>query len=523
MYPVEIKQEKGAQVTAHGQVSIYSGFPFHYYEVSEQKFSDGERQVGESLMKVIVGKWSVEELIGQNPELFTRKFVEQFRENIITPITYKESLDHVPSNEDFAQLKGSLTKIFQSFFPQVKNVPALSDYVVGNSVGYGKLSPLIEDVDLEEIMVNGYEQKVFAFHRKYGLCKTNLDFSARKDLDNLLQKIARTVGKQFDADHPLLDARLPDGNRANATFASVTPLGSTLTIRKFSSVPMSIVDLIMHNTISGEVAAFLWVMVEGMSIESMNLIVTGGSGSGKTTTMNALTAFIRYTERIISIEDTLELQLGNRENWVQMESRPKMRGQEEVTMDDLLKNAMRMRPDRIIMGEVRGKEAETLFIAMDTGHSGCIGTLHSNSAKEMLLRLKSEPMNVAESLLPLLDLVIVQERIYVKGKGIQRRVSSVTEVSSMERQALLSNVYEWDRRADVLKRTDVPSSVVESLANKILKTKKEVEQEIKIRKSILDWMLRNNIHSYSEVEKIIQQYYYSPEGLLQKIISETVS
>ncbi len=521
--PAPQSYEKGAVAASYPQVKIYEGFPFHFYEVSEPEFSGIETLIRESLVKVITGRWSLDELLSQHPEVFQKKFTEQFRETVMAPITYKELLERVPSDEDFELFRQALMRLFRIFFPQVKSPQPLADSIIGASVGYGKLAPLIADADLEEIMVNGYGQRVFVFHKRFGVCKTSLDFSNRKDLDSLLQKIARTAGRQLDADQPLLDARLPDGNRANATFSAVTPLGSTLTIRKFSAVPMSIIDLIVQNTLSSEVAAFLWVMVEGMGIEPMNLIITGGSGSGKTTTLNALAAFIRYQERIISIEDTLELQLGERENWVQMESRLRIKGQEEITMDDLLKNAMRMRPDRLIVGEVRGREAETLFIAMDTGHSGALGTLHSNSAKELMLRLKSEPMNVAEALLPLLDLIVVQYRIYVKGQGIQRRMICVSEVSSMERQALLSNVYEWDRKSDSIRRTDVPSSILEDLANKVLRSKKEVEQEMKIRKSILDWMVRNNMHSYSEVEKIIQQYYYSPEMLLQKVLSETTS
>ena len=339
----------------------------------------------------------------------------------------------------------------------------------------------------------------------------------------MLQKIAHTIGKKLDSENPLLDARLPDGNRANATFSYVTPFGPSLTIRKFSVVPMSVIDLIANNTISSQLAAFLWVMVEGMGVEPMNLIVTGGSGSGKTTTLNALSTFIKYPERIISIEDTLELKLGLRENWVQMESKPKMKGQEEVTMDDLLKNAMRMRPDRLIVGEVRGKEAETLFIAMDTGHRGCMGTLHSNSAKEMILRLKSEPMAVPEALISLLNLVIVQYRIYVKGKGVERRILSVTEVSSMEKKALLSNIYEWDRSTDNIKRTDVPMRLIEIIGEKTLKSKREVEREISVRKKILEWMLKNDIRAQPEVEVLIQHYYYNPEALLEKVLADTVT
>ena len=157
---------------------------------------------------------------------------------------------------------------------------------------------------------------------------------------------------------------------------------------------------------------------------------------------------------------------------------------------------------------------------MDTGHQGSMGTLHSNSSKEMLLRLKSEPMGVPESLIGLLDLIVVQYRMYVKGKGILRRVAQVSEVSQMEHQPLLSNVFEWDRKDDIVKRTDVPSRIIEILADKTLRTKKEITREINVRKKILQWMMKNNIRTNQEVETIIQRYYYDPESILEKVASE---
>ncbi|PIN85130.1 MAG: secretion protein [Candidatus Diapherotrites archaeon CG11_big_fil_rev_8_21_14_0_20_37_9] len=513
----KIQEVRGDRIDSYGQVSIYEGFPFFFYHVSPPKFSDDERIVAESLTNLVNGKWSFDEVQTQLKGFFPKPFMTQFREKIINVLTYNQAIEKLMPVDDLNALKLLFISLLKEHFPNLKNYPLIVDNVLARSIGYGILDVLLSDDSLEEVMVNGYDREVFVFHRRYGTCKTNVIFSERRNLDLLLEKIAATVGRKFDPEYPLLDARLPDGNRANATYSFVTPYGPSLTIRKFAATPLSIVDLVGKNTISSDLAAFLWVMVEGLNIEPMSLIVTGGSGTGKTTTLNALTSFIRFTDRVISIEDTLELSPGGRQNWVQMESRASLKGQAGVSMDDLLKNAMRMRPDRLIVGEVRGKEAETLFVAMDTGHKGCLGTLHSNSAKEMLVRLKAEPMNVPDALLSLLDIIVVQYRVYIKGKGVERRVLHVTEVSSLDGRPLLSNIYEWDRSTDSIKRTDVPMRLVERVAEKTLKTKKEIEREILVRKRIIEWMLKEGVTSPTDVETIIQRYYFDPESLLNEV------
>ena len=515
-----IKQVKGVKVDSYGEVEIYEGFPVFFYDVVQPSFSEEELKLSSILKDTISGKISYDEAKSKLGKGVSQKFFDELQNQIIRPLTINEAFSKIPSPDVSDGIKLGIIALLKEFFPASKNANAIANTVLDDIIGYGKISPLMRDAELEEIMVNGYDKHVFVFHKTFGMCRTNIFFDEQSFPISLLSRIASTIGKKFSTTEPLLDARLMGGSRANATFQSVTPFGPSLTIRKFTKIPLSIIDLISNNTLTDELAAFLWVLVEGLNIEPMNIIVTGGTGSGKTTTLNVLSTFIRRQDRIITIEDTLELDLGSRENWVQLESKPRSKEGANISMDDLLRNALRMRPDRLTVGEVRGEEAQTLFVAMDTGHQGSMGTLHSNSSKEMILRLKSEPMGVPESIIGLLDLIIVQYRMYIKGKGILRRIAQVTEVSQMERQPLLSNIFEWDRKDDIVKRTDVPSRIIETLADKTLRTKKEITREINVRKKILQWMQKNNIRTNHEVETIIQRYYYDPEAILEKVASE---
>ncbi|MBU2477387.1 Flp pilus assembly complex ATPase component TadA, partial [Candidatus Micrarchaeota archaeon] len=195
-------------------------------------------------------------------------------------------------------------------------------------------------------------------------------------------------------------------------------------------------------------------------------------------------------------------------------------GTQELAMDDLLKNALRMRPDRLIVGEVRGIEAQTLFTAMDTGHNGCLGTVHSNNGRELLTRLKSAPMNVPEIMLPLLDLILVQFRLHFPGKGIIRRVVQVSEVSRMEDQTLLGDLFLWKKEEDLIQKTTTPSHILEKLADRSAKTKRDVMKEIKIRQRILEWAVLNNVSLASDLEEIIHNYYYNPTEVLERVSEE---
>lgn len=508
-----VSEKKIQKIDSYGNVEIFEGFPYNFYELKAEPFSVQELEIAKALIGTINRHLSVSELKRQLKA--EQELIEEFNSQIIQSIELSQLIDKFPSSIQWSELSKSLSSLLKKNFPSVKNSDDLAEYVLGNSIGFKKLHSLLSDSRLEEVMVNGFDRNVFVFHRKSGLCKTNIAIE-KKMLENILGKIASTVGKKFNEENPLLDARLPDGSRANATFSNVSAFGHTLTVRKFSRTPMSIIEMIERKTVSSELAAFLWLMVEGLNIEPMNIIVTGGTGSGKTSFMNSLASFIRYSDRIISIEDTQETDLGGRENWIPLESRLKIGTGEEVSMNDLLKNALRMRPDRIIVGEVRGEEAQTLFTAMDTGHRGILGTLHSNTAKEMLTRLKSAPMHVPEPVIPLLNLSVVMVKMYDRERGVIRRIKEVAELASMEDKVLLSNIFEWGRKSDSIQQTDVPSHLLDVLAEHTDYSKKELKNEILVRQRILEWMLESGIKSSSEVDSTIQQYYLNPLSVIEK-------
>lgn len=323
-------------------------------------------------------------------------------------------------------------------------------------VGYGEIDPLIRDDNLEEIMVIGIDKPVFVYHREYGMMKTNILFKDAGEVMNLIDSIARQINRRIDQESPILDGRLPDGSRVNATIPPISADGPSMTIRKFKRDPLTIIDLINSKTISVELAAFFWLCFDGLGVKSANAIISGGTSSGKTTTLNALSSFINPKERIITIEDTLELQIPH-EHVIRMETRPpNVENRGELTMNDLVKNSLRQRPDRIIVGEVRGSEAITLFTALNTGHSG-FGTLHSNDARETITRLTNAPMSVPNIMISAIDFIIMQNRIY-RSDGVSfRRISEVVEVSGIEEGVIqLNKIFEWDPQVTLLKMWELP-------------------------------------------------------------------
>lgn len=386
-------------------------------------------------------------------------------------------------------------------------------------LGYGRLGPLMRDDQLEEIMVNGVNEPVFVVHRRHGMCATNLSYDSMEPLMSMINWLANYVDRKIDEENPLLDAHMPDGSRANVAIAPAAPYGPAVTIRKFRKVPFTIFDLIDRGSLTTELAAFLWVCVEGFGLAPRDILIAGGAGSGKTTLLNALAMFIPRTERIVTVEDTLELNFDFIQNWVPMEASVMgAKTASRITMQDLLRNSLRMRPDRVMVGEVRSSEAETLFVAMDIGLDGSMGTIHANNARETTIRLIDEPMNVPLRMMPLLDLIIVTNRIYDRTRGLIRRVTQVSEVAGIEKDIVqLGDIYQYDLKDDFLKRTDYPILLNETLAKKCGITKKRLQKEYFIREKILDYMMANDIRGQKEVLDMFQRFHKNPKEVISMV------
>lgn len=394
----------------------------------------------------------------------------------------------------------------------------LSRRFLRDIIGYGQIDPLIQDDALEEIMIIGTSKPIFVYHRKYGMMKTNIQFSNETELRDLIDSIARQINRRIDQESPILDGRLADGSRINATIPPVSADGPSLTIRKFRQDPLTIIDLINSRTVSLDLAGFLWLCIDGLGVKSANAIISGGTSSGKTTTLNALSAFINPNERIITIEDTLELQIPH-EHVIRMETRPaNVEGKGELTMNDLVKNSLRQRPDRIIVGEVRADEAITLFTALNTGHSG-FGTLHSNDARETITRLTNEPMSVPEIMIQAIDFIIMQNRIYTPSGMSFRRVSEVAEVVGMEEGTVqLNKIFQWNPERDTIDNVGVTSNTLQQIATLSGKSIPELKSEIENRKIVLKHMINQNIRSVDGVNSVIELYYKNPQKVLNRII-----
>ncbi|MAT49168.1 MAG: secretion protein [Euryarchaeota archaeon] len=374
---------------------------------------------------------------------------------------------------------------------------------------YGKLAALFEDDNLEEVMYNGGAQCVQVAHREHGMCRTNIWIDDDEGL-TIAKNIAAFTNVPLGGGPnqvPIFDGRLPDGSRVNGTIPPVSPDGPTLTVRKFREDPFTIVDLINFGTINLRLAAMMWVWIEGLDSRPANFVLAGGTGSGKTTTVNCMGMFIPWDKRMLTVEDTAELQVYH-DHWLRMETRSERPdGTSEIDMNACLKSSLRMRPDRIIVGEVRSSEAATLLTAMNTGHDGSFGTLHANTAAETVTRLINPPMNVPSIMLGGLDLIIVQARLHENGKTA-RKIIEVAEVAGMEgNKPRLNAIWKYDPVKCKVEETGIPSKFRETVCTAAGITPADFENHVKQRMQILADLVKRNIRDINTVTSVIQGFY----------------
>jgi flagellar protein FlaI len=370
------------------------------------------------------------------------------------------------------------------------------------------------DDSIEDVSGNGHDVPIFLYHRAHQNIATNVVYE-EDELNSFIIQMAQRSGKHISVAEPMVDATMPDGSRIQMTLGtSVTAHGSTFTIRKFSDTPITPVDLIKWGTFSSESMAYLWLCIEN----NKSLIYAGGTASGKTSSLNAVSLFIPEKAKVITLEDTRELKLPH-PNWIPSITRDSFTADERgaVDMYDLLKAALRQRPEFLLVGEVRGKEALTLFQAMSTGHT-TFSTMHADSVASAIHRLENPPISVPRTMIQALDIMSIQSQTYTKGKRVRRNIKlvEIVDIDPNTRNIRTNDIFVWDSEADVFVRTGESKALFDIKMRRGWAQGK-VDQELYYRQKILEYMVENGINDFQEISDIINAYQSTPEKVLKKL------
>jgi len=374
----------------------------------------------------------------------------------------------------------------------------LTSYILNMMLGLGDLEALLVDDDLEEIAVNGATDFIWIFHKKFGWCKTNIKPASDNVIYDQASQIGRRIGRAINNLAPLMDAELADGSRVNATLYPISQSGNTITIRKFAKNPWTMPALVKTGSLSPEIASLVWLCIQN----EISLLFSGGTASGKTSFLNACSIFFPGSRRIISIEETRELQLPKFLQWIPMVSRePNPEGKGEVTMYRLMVNALRQRPDIMLVGEIRTqKDAETLFEAIHTGHA-VYGTVHADNAQDTIVRMTNPPIDIPKITMNALGGVIVLMRHRMRG------IRRMFEFSEMLSTGDVNVLYRWNIFNDRFGQISEMTRLLETLTLYSGLTKKDMVADLEEKSSITDWMIRKNVIGIDDAGYVIAQYY----------------
>jgi flagellar protein FlaI len=421
-----------------------------------------------------------------------------------------------------AYLRGSVESYVKSRAINLSSLSLerLSYYILRDFVGYGPVDVLVNDLGVEDISCDGVGVPIYIFHQKYESLRTNIVIEDEDVLNGFIVMLGQRCSKQVSVSSPILDGTTPEGHRIQATYSrEVTTRGGTFTIRRFKEKPWTPVELIKAGTASPEMVAYLWLAAEN----GESLIICGGPAAGKTSTLNAIALFIPPTAKIVSLEDTREVNLPH-ENWIPGATRsgtgdrgPDGKAAGEVDMFDLVRAALRQRPNYIIVGEVRGKETYTMFQAMATGHT-TYSTMHADSVKSMVNRLENPPINTPRILLSALRIVIIQAQVRAGDQSV-RRVKQILEIVGFEpetNELITNTVYEWEPAGDKFAYKG-HSFMLDTIMEFKNLTHEGIDAEFDRRVAVVKYMAQHNITDHRDIWKLITGYYRDPAAVMERI------
>ncbi|MFW5911159.1 MAG: type II/IV secretion system ATPase subunit [Halolamina sp.] len=435
-------------------------------------------------------------------------------EDIRDPLLYRAARTEADESTLRAELSGLLEQY--GVDADMGTFHSLVYYLVRDFRGYGKIDPLLNDRHIEDISCDGYDLPIFVYHDEYTDIETNIAFE-KEPLDNYVIRLAQRSGRHISVGDPIVETTLPDGSRAELALGEeVTPRGSAFTIRQYAEEPFTPIDLIQHDTFTIGQMAYFWLCIE----HNKSLIFAGGTASGKTTSMNAVSMFIPPRAKVLTIEDTRELSLYH-DNWLSSVTRERVDEGTDIDMYDLLRSALRHRPEYIIVGEVRGAEAVTLFQAMNTGHT-TFSTMHADSIETVINRLENEPINVPRAMVQSLDMISIQV-LTRKGEERVRRAKTIGEIGGIDQRTGeldYSSAFTWKADSDTVRRQD--SALLEEIQDERGWSRSELLREIRNRERFLEFLLARGITDYRSFTALINEYYAHPDRVMDRVESADV-
>ena len=444
------------------------------------------------------------------PELtdLERDLLDRLFEDIRDPLLYRDDIDDDPEDA----LKQELRERLEEYGVKIEEETfyRLFYYLYRAFQGYGKLDPLMYDPHIEDISCDGPGLPVFVYHEDYTDIESSIVYEA-EELNNFVIQLAQRSGRHISVSDPMLSTTLPDGSRLELALGEeVTPKGSAFTIRKYAEEPFTPIDLLNYGTFNLQMLSYLWLAIES----NKSLIFAGGTAAGKTTSMNAVSMFIPPRSKVLTIEDTRELSLYH-DNWLSSVTRERM-GDKDITMYDLLRSALRHRPEYIIVGEVRGEEAITLFQAMNTGHT-TFSTMHADSVQTVINRLENEPINVPRPMVSSLDILCVQVLGRSQGERV-RRARTLAEIEGIDQRTGeldYSTAYNWDATTDDFTQSN--SVLLEEIREERGWSQSELLRELRNRQQFLQYLQDEGVTDYRRFTAMVNKYYADAEAVMGRI------